>query len=426
MARKIKLSDRKAQEVAQTILDAVPQGAELSVMDLLQFGSSELLKEAVAREITAHLGREHYRHLTPEQEFKGQRNGYRKTPLDTPIGQVIYDRPLVAYAPDFKSRYHKRYAKRPQEFASAIADMHINGVATRNVKRALKAVSGEKVHLSKSTVSRITKHLVKEFKAWQARDLSKLNVAYLIVDAIRVKMRQDSSPKQSVMIAYAILYDGSFQTLSIAVKNAESNATWESFIADLKRRGLKDPLLVVSDGNDGAINGIDKCFPTSWRQRCVRHKVENVLESVPKEKHDEVRVFLNRIFYDATSLPQAKLAVEDFKLRYRKLYPSAVECLERDLAQCLTFYLFPVSHWRRIRTSNHLERMNLEIKRRLKSIGRHPSESGCLSLIYRICMQYEDSKKGFRANDLVQELWTRLREKKIEMIPQLELDLEAA
>ena len=78
-------------------------------------------------------------------------------------------------------------------------------------------------------------------------------------------------------------------------------------MADLKRRGLKDPLLVVSDGNDGAINGIEKYFPTSWRQRCVRHKVENVLESVPKEKHDEVREALNRIFYGATSLEQAKL-----------------------------------------------------------------------------------------------------------------------
>ena len=169
---------------------------------------------------------------------------------------------------------------------------------------------------------------------------------------------------------------------------------------------------------------IENHFPEAWRQRCVRHKVENVLECVAAEDETMVREDLDKIFYNATSLEQAKLAVNEFKRRYRNIYPSAIECLERDLAQCLTFYMFPQSHWRRIRTSNRLERMNLEIRRRLKAIGRHPSEDGCLALIYRVCSRHAEDKKGFLANDLVHALWTRLREKKVEMITQLELSLE--
>src|SRR5208337_209581 len=203
---------------------------------------------------------------------------------------VIYERPLLTGAPDFKSRYHVPYMRRPGEFADAIGDMHVNGVSSRNVKRALKAVTGEKIHLSKSAVSRVTKRIRVEFSTWKKRSLKELPVVYLFLDAIRVKMRIGSTAKDSVMIAYAVLEDGSFETLAIATRNAESKLAWGQFMNELKLRGLKDPLLVVSDGNAGVIEAIETHFPTAWRQRCVRHKVENVLECVPKENQDDVRL----------------------------------------------------------------------------------------------------------------------------------------
>ncbi len=422
MGRKRKTSTSASQEI---IVNAMPSELlELSTMGLLQFGSELLLKKAVEAEITRHLGRGFYEHLKGDQESTGYRNGTRQTTIDTPIGQVSYPRPLLTGAPDFKSRYHVPYMRRPHEFADAIGDMHVNGVSSRNVKRALKAVTGEKVRLSKSAVSRVTKRVRLAFGDWKKRKLSDLKVVYLFLDAIRVKMRIGETSKDSVMIAYGVLEDGSFETLAIATRNSESNVAWGSFLCDLKGRGLKDPLLVVSDGNAGVIAAIESNMPTAWRQRCVRHKVENVLECVPKEKQDDVREDLDKIFYGATSLEQAKLAVAEFKRRYRNVYPSAIECLERDLLQCLTFYMFPPSHWRRIRTSNRLERMNLEIRRRLKAIGRHPFEEGCLALVYRICTRHEEGKKGFCADDLVRALWSRLRDKKVEMITQLELGLE--
>ena len=229
-----------------------------------------------------------------------------------------------------------------------------------------------------------------------------------------------------MLIAYAVLDNGDFETLSVGLGNAESNDVWGSFIVDLKRRGLRDPLLCISDGNPGLCGMIDKYFPTSYRQRCVRHKMENILSQIPKEKHSETQPKLNRIFYGATSLEQAKQSLADFKREYSKIYPSAIARLESDLEQSLMFYLFPINHWRRIRTSNRLERVNKEIRRRLRVIGRHPSESGCLSLVFQLCNRYEENKRAFKTNDLVIALWRRLKNEKLEMITQLELDLKAA
>jgi putative transposase len=396
------------------------------LMSLLQFGSQTLLSEAIKAEITEYLGRSFYQHSMGNEKIKGYRHGFRKTTIDTPVGPVTYDRPRVHGAEDFQSQFHVPHMRRPQEFADQICDMYVNGVSTRKIKNSLKSVTGEKIKLSKSTVSRITKSLVLEFKDWRNKDLSNLNISYLFFDAIRVGMRVGGSSKDAIMIAYAILENGSFQVLSIDISHSESNKSWGRFATDLKQRGLKDPILCISDGNQGLINAIESNFPTSLRQRCVKHKMENILDAIPKENHKELRRKLNSIFYGATSLEQAKLFIKEFKKNYAKKYPSATAILETDLDQCLTFYLFPRHHWLKIRTSNKLERLNLEIRRRLNVIGRHPSEEGCLALVYQVSKNYSFPQQRVQVNDLVKKLWEKIKLEKTEMIAQLELDLYAA
>ena len=188
----------------------------------------------------------------------------------------------------------------------------------------------------------------------------------------------------------------------------------------MKARGLPDPLLTISDGNQGVIASIETEFPLSWRQRCVRHKIENVLGAVPKGDHGSVRADLDQIFYGATSLEQARQALGDFRKKYRKVYPSAIDRLETDLEQTLTYYIFPACHWRRIRTSNSLERLNLEIRRRLNVIGRHPHEDGCLSLVFAVAMGHADRNRAFRATEIIRALWQRLRDKKEDLVWQLQ------
>jgi putative transposase len=374
-------------------------------------------------EITTFLGRSHYQHGA---EFRGYRNGYQESSIDSPVGRLKYQRPKVAYATGFKSRFHTPHLRRPEEFSAAITDMYINGVSTRKVKDSLKAVVGEKVRLARSTVSRITKKLRQEFQGWKKRSLKDFDVAYLYLDAIRVGMRMGGTGKDAVLVAYAILQDGSTELLAVDLGQSESDRSWGGFVGSLKARGLKDPLLICSDGNPGVINAIDAHFPTGYRQRCLKHRSENILDAVPKEHQDRVAKLLHPIFYGASSLEQAKGFVKKFQAAFRKEFSTAVERLESDLDQCLSFYLFPAHHWRRIRTSNKLERANKEIRRRLKVVGRHPDELGCLTLIYAVTKKYAASQNKFRVGDLERQLWKKLRERKIEMIEQLSLDLYAA
>ncbi len=415
----------KQHDVDQQVIDALSQLdlSSMSLMSLLQFGGGIALKHAVAAEITEYLGRSRYQRT---EEFKGYRNGYQDTNFDTPVGSVKYKRPKVAGAPDFKSRFHVARMKRPEEFANAITDMFVNGVSTRKVKDSLRAVAGEKVRLSRSTVSRITKRMRNEFANWKNRSLSEMKVAYLFLDAIRIGMRMGGTTKDAVLIAYAILEDGTMELVAIDIGHSESDRSWGKFIERIKARGLADPLLVCSDGNQGVINAIDAHFTTSYRQRCLKHREQNILDAVPKEEQAAVRKALKAIFYGATSLSQAKQFVASFKRQFQKKYPTAVQRLYADLDQCLVFYIFPHHHWRRMRTSNKLERLNRELRRRLDVIGRHPDEDGCLSLIYAVTIKYAANQNSFKVDDLTKKLWTDLREKKIEMIEQLELDLWAA
>lgn len=395
----------------------------MSLMALLQHGSAMLLKDAIASEITAYLGRQHYRH---GEEFKGHRNGHQKTRLDTSMGPIEYDRPKVAYAPDFKSQFHVPHMRRPEEFAEAITDMYVNGVSTRKVKKSLMAVTGEKIRLSRSTVSRVTKQLRNEFSEWQSRRFDDREVAYLFLDAIRVGMRMGGKGKDAVLLAYAIMLDGSMELLSIDLGHTESERSWGKFVEDMKARGLKDPMLVCSDGNAGVISAIDTHFKTSYRQRCVRHREQNILDAVPVAEQEPVKEALKLIFYGATSLEQAKQFVKNFKKEFGKKYPTATDRLMADLDQCLTFYLFPVNHWRRMRTANKIERLNRELKRRIKVIGRHPDESGCLSLIYAVSKKYAKDQQSYVVTDIEIAIWHRLRNEKIQMLKQLELDVWAA
>lgn len=420
--------EKSKREVARTAVDTATQFdlPGMSLISLLQFGSNLLIKEAIAKEIDAYLGRSHYEHREEGDRFKGYRNGYQVTTIDTPIGQVAYDRPKLANAPDFRSQFHVPHMRRPDEFAASITDMYVNGISTRKVKGALKAVTGERVRLSKSTVSRVTKRLREEFTTWRKRSLADLDVAYLFLDAIRVGMRIGGHGKDAILIAYAIMSDGHLELLSVDLGHSESDRSWGKFVSDLKARGLKDPLLTCSDGNAGVINAIDANFATGYRQRCLKHRTENILDAVPREEQGPVAALLKQIFYGATSLEQAKGYIKQFKREFAKKYPTAFDRLQTDLNQCLTFYLFPSHHWRRIRTSNKLERVNLEIRRRLNVIGRHPDENGCLSLIYAVVKKYAKGQRGFKTDDITRAVWLRLRADKIAMLQQLELDVWAA
>jgi putative transposase len=152
---------------------------------------------------------------------------------------------------------------------------------------------------------------------------------------------------------------------------------------DLVERGLREPLLLITDGNPGLLRAMKDIWPEVARQRCAVHRIRNVLARIPKKKQDEVKKDVHRIFY-AACLDDARDEVRQFMSRYSREFPTACETLAKHLEECLTFYRFPERYWKHIRTSNVIERSFKEVKRRTNVIGRFPNETSALVMVFSI------------------------------------------
>ena len=183
--------------------------------------------------------------------------------------------------------------------------------------------------------------------------------------------------------AHGITESGGRTLLGVYLGGTESAESWKLALEDLTERRLSPPLLVISDGSAGLIRAVKDLWPTVVRQRCIVHRMRNVLSRVPKKDHARIRQAMNRIFYAAT-LDEALDAARHFAEVWGRVYPSAVETLGRDLSDCLTFFRFPRGHWKRLRTSNALERCFREVKRRTRVAGRFPDERSALSLVWSV------------------------------------------
>ena len=247
---------------------------------------------------------------------------------------------------------------------------------------------------SKTTVSRLNRKLHEEFAAWRTRDLSQEGLVFLYLDGLYAGVRFGTSEKEAVLVAHGIRKDGSRSVLSIRFGGRESTVSWAEVLHDLETRGLPLPYLVISDVNPGLIKAIREVWPDVPRQRCIVHRTRNILDKMPKSLHDEARKALNRIWY-AEDLDTAIEAAKAFVKKYGKEYESAVECLMEGLPDCLTFFRFPKEYRKRIRTSNPLERTFKEVRRRTKVVGRFPSESSALAVIYGILTIEAGKWRGF-------------------------------
>jgi transposase-like protein len=235
--------------------------------------------------------------------------------------------------------------------------------------------------LSKSTVSRVTQQLNQEFETWRRRDLSDLPVVYLFLDGQYHAARRGTDEKEGVLSAYALLDDGRPVLLHLDLGPRESYDAWLSFLQDLVARGLRDPLLVVMDGAPGLVKAVKRVWPRAYRQRCQVHKMRNILAKLPRLMQAKMKGLVGHVFRAPTYAAALKRG-RDLLAKFTDRYPAAMACLERDLEECVTYLRFPVDHHQRIRTTNRLERLNGEGRRRTKVIPRFPTERACLSLLY--------------------------------------------
>lgn len=368
---------KKSKKVIEKSMKELMQRNTL--VELTKVGARMMIQIALEEELRAFLGRDYYERRSDGQE--GSRAGSKPRTVKIGCGDIEIEMPKVKDAGGpFHSELLPPRVTRMDEIQDIIPLLYMNGISTRKVKKSVAKLLGKR-GLSHQNIIRITEKVVEEFKQWKKRDLTELKVAYLILDGTRLAVRAGTREKEAVLVAWGFLEDGSLEPLSISLGSQESHNAWKWFLEDMVKRGLQEPILTVIDGCPGLIKAVKEVFPVSDIQRCTKHKTENVLDKVLKEDREKVKDSLRKIFY-APTYDHAKEAVELFKDKWGRKYPSAVEILTEDIELCLTYYKYPYRHWKRIRTTNVVERSFGEVKRRTKGIGRFQDEERALAMVY--------------------------------------------
>ncbi len=350
------------------------------IEELARYGAQLVLGSYIEAEVTHHLGRVRYER-TPRGQ--GYRNGHRSRQVTVGSGTVPVDFPKVrGCTTPFRSAILEAWQRRSASVLGVLPSLFVEGLSTRDFGRALSPLWGE-AGLSRSTVSRANEDLKGAFDLWRHSDLSGEKLAYLFLDGHYEAVRFGTKNKEALLVAHGIREDGSRVLLGVYLGCHETTEAWKLALDDLVARGLPEPLLVITDGNPGLIAAVKKTWPAAPRQRCIVHRIRNVLARIPKKDHVRLRKELNAIFY-AADLEEALEAARRFAGRFGEVYPSACEVLGTDLADCLTFFRFPPQHWKRLRTSNSLERTFREVRRRTRVVGRFPTERSALSLVWAV------------------------------------------
>lgn len=341
-----------------------------------------VLQEAVESEVDVFLGRKRYEHAPQAAEVRGYRNGSYERTIKSAEGVYHVRHPhLRETKTKFVSRILQCFKGIHEGLKRLSVEMYVRGLSTRDIEQTLIDKNGKPI-LSRSVVSELNERLYAEYEQFRQRDLSTLDVVYLFVDGVYEAVRKYTN-NQAMLCAWAILSNGTKQMVHIAVAQSESQQAWEIFFDDMLRRGLRQPMLVISDGNPGLVNAIAQKFPHAHRQRCIAHKLRNIMVKLPHERQQEILGKVKEVYY-AASYDSAQLLAARFIEQHAKEFPEAVNCFSDDLEACLVHLKFPAGHLKFIRTTNLMERSFEEEKRRTKILPRHAHERGMMGLVFGV------------------------------------------
>lgn len=314
-------------------------------------------------------------------ERRDYRNGTYERDLGTSMG-VIEDVAVPRTRGGFRTELFERYHRRQAELDQAICEMFVAGASTSQVGEVVEALSGTQP--SPSTVSRVFHGLAEEFEQWKKRPLQE-HYCYVFADGTYFTVIYDGQgEKMPILAVIGIDGAGKREVLGFTIGDRENQKAWEDLMDDLKNRGVQQINLWITDGGKAMINAIENKFSTAKRQRCVKHKMENVLGYIPKKQQEQIYPELKAIFYQVDREKAEQTAVS-FMTKYERIYPTAIDCLRRNLEACLTFYEFPEEHWKFIRTNNVIERLYCEVKKRShKMAAAFRNEDSCLLLFYAV------------------------------------------
>ena len=277
-----------------------------------------------------------------------------------------------------------RYARRRPEIDDAITKAYVNGLSTRDMAGVTTALVGKGV--GRSTVSRVTKRLEDEVAALRNTPIT-AHFPYVYLDATFVDARWARTVENvSALVAYGVGLDGYRTLLAVNIGVSESEASWTTLLAELVARGLSGVRLLIRDEHAGLIAAARKILPEVRQQRCTVHLTRNVFSNVPKRHQKRIAREVVSVLH-ADSIDEAKQYLRGFRNQFVKQFPEAVACLERGFDDATTYFAFPEEHWTRIRSTNGLERLHGEVKRRTRAIGAFPDRESALRLITAVALQ---------------------------------------
>jgi transposase-like protein len=396
--------------------------------DVARLGAQLLMQAALEAEVTEFLRRDRYQRAASAEDARpGSRNGYRDVTVKTTAGPVTLARPKLRGTTEvFASRLFGAHVTKTNALETLVIASFVRGLSVRDVEATLAEALGDQAAVSKSTVSVICQAIKDEYQAWAARRLDGITLDYLFLDASFFRMHP-GSPAEPVLAAWGITTDGKPVFIGLAPGTGESADAWTSFLTDCGDRGLRCPLLIVSDGAPGLITAIEQTYPKALRQRCLIHRCRNVLSKIPAGMQAEVKDAYWALFdtEDLDTQPGPKLveiidaSIKAMAAKYGPAYPAAMKCLLTDAAGLTAYLRCPAEHHKRIRHSNFIERTFGETRRRTKVIGRLPGETSCLSLVWAVLDRASKGWRGVNTTSDGLRLLHDLRRSLLEPPPQL-------
>lgn len=367
------------------------------ILQLLSENSDEAFKKLLTASLNGVLKAESQEQLqaAPYERTEGRtdsRNGFRDRNLKTRIGTITLHVPRHRNEP-FKTMVFQNNCRSEAALIACMAEMVVSGVSTRKISKVMEALCG--TSFSKSAVSELCKELDQDVEAFRTRPLDG-RYPFLTVDATYFKVRENHRViSKAMMIALASNDQGHREIVGMQVYPTESEETWTEFLKDLKKRGLSNLLMITSDAHSGLIKALGKTFPNVPWQRCQFHFCKNIADKAPKKYQAGIRAELQEMF-NAKTIGEARQRRDKLLSDYQEVAGTAMNCLEEGFESSMTVMMFPAGYRRYFRTSNHIERLNRELKRRSDVIGVFPNEASLIRLMGSVLIEQNDGNMNTR------------------------------
>jgi transposase-like protein len=375
---------------------------KLDLDALVREGARRMLLAALKAEVDEYVA-QHADHRDDAGHALVVRNGVAELrTVTTGAGDLEIQAPRVNDRREgrrFTSAILPPWARRSPKVAEVLPVLYLRGISTKDFEPTLAEFFGTEAGLSASTIQRLTREWGQELAAFQQRDLSRVDYVYLWADGVHFNIRLEHE-RLCCLVLIGVRADGHKELVAVSDGYRESTESWSELLRDLKRRGMRGPVLAIGDGALGFWGALREVFPESREQRCWVHKIANVLDAVPSSLQPKVKAALHTIM-NAENKEAADLAIDQFEATYGAKYPKALDKVLKDRDVLLAHFDFPADHWVHLRTTNAIESTFATVKLRTRKTKGAGSRTAGLAMAYKLLAAAQARWRAVNAPHLV-------------------------